>query len=828
MSGTLLTLRMREESTAGMLDGLKACFRRLALGRPSTCALAGLVVVGFAQIGLVSPAWAALLASLIVAAIAVSQRPRGAFSSIVSAVSFLPLAVCLVYSLPGFVYLACSLPLLIQIASEARRARGYVRCGAALGTLLIALGAAWIGNRYLVDQSGWETFPATLATATMFYLIHSVGLATMAARTNRGIPKQWSELFFRGLPAWLLIPAALGAVSLLTAGPSILERAFGSVLFLAGVVYLSRYRFAPESEGAEAASGQDDPAVQTVVDTLTAVTGARNHDSPGTTRQLKSLARAFAEKCACSREEIRTLQLAAALHDIGKVGVPDHILMKPGALTSQEFSQVASHVSLGAAILRAAKLPEAVREVVLRHREHWDGSGYPDGLKGLEIPRLARILTIVDSFHALVSDRPFRPALDPAEAVDLMSRQRGKIFDPELLDRLAGELPALWKTVLDAERSEPLRQDFAVSSVQRSVDQHWMDEESNAASRNRHSLQKLTSTPNQLVAFYDILRILGADLNFDKSLKQCVSILCRAMPCDKAGIFILDGESFVLMQGAGFPDHCASRLAVSSKCGLLAECVEKRRIMTASGPVSDSPDGHIPRYLDDVRSSLVAPLVADERVIGAILLGSTTDSEFDRDQCQLMSLLTGKVASTVLSSRTLRRIYLEAETDAVTGLPNTRAVFRKLETELQRAQREGETVAVLFMDLNNLKPVNDSFGHAAGDTLLLEVGQALKRCLRPYDFLGRVGGDEFLAIVPGIAQSQLTGKMQVLKGTIATTAFRVEKGATIHTSVSVGAAVYPTDATDAEELVYLSDKRMYEDKQRTKLASDLTITSPAS
>ena len=196
-----------------------------------------------------------------------------------------------------------------------------------------------------------------------------------------------------------------------------------------------------------------------------------------------------------------------------------------------------------------------------------------------------------------------------------------------------------------------------------------------------------------------------------------------------------------------------------------------------------------------------------------------------------MSLLTGKSPQRFFRPRTLRKIYLEAETDTVTGLPNTRAVFRKLETELQRAQREGETVAVLFMDLNNLKPVNDCFGHAAGDTLLLEVGRALKCCLRPYDFLGRVGGDEFLAIVPGVAQDQLSGKIQVLKSAIAITAFRVEKDATIHTSVSVGAAVYPADAAEAEDLVYLSDKRMYEDKQRTKSAPDWTsrtITSPAS
>ncbi len=815
-----------------VVDRSKPFLRRFSLTRSSTCVLAGLIAVGFAQTGLVNSAWTALSVSLILAAIAVTQGPRPASSSVLSAVSFLPLAVSLAYGLPGSVYLVSSLPLVLGIVSEERRAWSSVRSGIAFAALLTALGAVWIGNHYLVLQSGWDTLPATLAAATVFYLIYSLGLAIpSAARTDRGILKQWSEAIFRSVPVWLLIPAALGVVSLLSEGASLLERAFGSVLFLAGVVCLSRYHTASGSgEGAYSVREQD-LAVQTAVETLTVVTGAKNHDSPAATRQLRSLARAAAKKCACSEEEVHTLELAAVLHDIGKVGVPDHILMKPGALTSREFSQVASHVSLGAEILRAAKLPEAVWEVVLHHREHWDGSGYPDGLKGPESPRLARILTIVDSFHALVNDRPFRPALDPDQAVDLMSRQRGKIFDPVLLDKLGAELPALWKAALNSGHPELLQQDTAASPVELTVNQDWMDEESNAASRNRHSLQKLTSTPHQLVAFYDILRVLGADLNFEKSLKECVRILCRAMPCDKAGIFILDGESFVLMQGAGFPDHCVSRLAVSSKHGLLAECVESKRIMIASGAVSDSPDGHTPRYLDDVRSSLVAPLVADDRVIDAILLCSTTDKGFEPDQCQLMSLLTGKVASTVLSSRTLRKIYLEAETDTVTGLPNTRAVFRKLETELQRAQREGETVAVLFMDLNNLKPVNDSFGHAAGDTLLLEVGRALKRCLRPYDFLGRVGGDEFLAIVPGVAQDQLSGKMQVLKSAIATTSFRVEKDVTIHTSVSVGAAVYPADTAEAEELVYLSDKRMYQDKQRTKSApnwTSQTIPSPAS
>ena len=821
---------MREEGIVGMVAGLRPAIRRFSLRSCGGCILAGLFTVVFAQMGLVSPQWAALTASFVLAAMAVPHRPHRSSSTILSAVSFFPLAVSLAYGVPGSVYLVSSLPLVGGIVSEARRGWSFARSGGAFATLLIAVGAVWIGNQYLVFQSGWDTLPASLAAATVFYLVYNFGLAVApAAGTDRGTLKQWSGAFFRGMPAWLLIPAALSVVSLMTEGTSVLERVFGSVLFLAGVVSLSRYRSTSGSVEGAYSGREQDLVVQTAVETLIAVTGAKNHNSPAATRQLRSLARAIAEKCGCSGDEIRTLELAAVLHDIGKVGVPDHILMKPGALTSREFSQVASHVSRGAAILRAAKLPEAVQEVVLRHREHWDGSGYPGGLQGAEIPRLARILTIVDTFHALISDRPFRPALDLDKAVDLMGRQRGKIFDPELFDKLAGELPALWKAACHSGHTEPLQQGTNVAPAARGVSQDWMDDESNAASRNRHTLQKLTSTPHQLVAFYDILQVLGADLNFDKSLKKSLKILCRAMPCDKAGIFILDGDSFVLMQGAGFPDHCISRLGVSSKHGLLAECVELKQIMIASGAVSDSADGQVPRYLDDVRSSLVAPLVVDDRVIGAILLCSIRDNGFDPDQCQLMSLLTGKVASTVLSSRTLRRIYLEAETDTVTGLPNTRAVFRKLETELQRAQRENESVAVLFMDLNNLKPVNDSYGHAAGDTLLLEVGRSLKRCLRPYDFLGRVGGDEFLAIVPGIAHDQLEGKMQVLKSAIATSAFRVDKDATIHTSVSIGAAVFPADGAEAEELVYLSDKRMYEDKQRTKSAEDLPsqiITTP--
>src|SRR5690606_37389455 len=125
---------------------------------------------------------------------------------------------------------------------------------------------------------------------------------------------------------------------------------------------------------------------------------------------------------------------AAVLHDVGKIGVPDSVLCKPGRLTELEFQSIVAHAGIGADIVASMEFPEPVDAVVRCHHEHWDGSGYPAALSGEQIPRLARILTVVDCFDALVSERPYRKPLSIEQAADLMRQQRRKIFDPEVLD----------------------------------------------------------------------------------------------------------------------------------------------------------------------------------------------------------------------------------------------------------------------------------------------------------------------------------------------------------------------------------------------------------
>jgi diguanylate cyclase (GGDEF)-like protein len=238
--------------------------------------------------------------------------------------------------------------------------------------------------------------------------------------------------------------------------------------------------------------------------------------------------------------------------------------------------------------------------------------------------------------------------------------------------------------------------------------------------------------------------------------------------------------------------------------------------MIADTPPVESPGEAAHHYLEGVQSTLAAPLRFEEQVVGAIVVCSSEPGAFIEDHGLFLSLITEKLASTMVSWQRLERIQLEAQTDQVTGLPNARTAYMQLEVELDRAQREGGQVGVLFMDVNGLKPVNDSYGHGAGDRLLIETGQRLRSCLRSFDFLGRMGGDEFLAVLPGATREALEEQIDVIKTTLAETRIEVTPGVRLRPMVSVGAALYPDDASDADELVYTSDQRMYKEKMRSK------------
>jgi putative nucleotidyltransferase with HDIG domain len=160
---------------------------------------------------------------------------------------------------------------------------------------------------------------------------------------------------------------------------------------------------------------------------------------------------------------MQALHTAAFLHDIGKLAVPEYIINKPGKLTLEEFERMKIHPVVGADILERVKFPYPVVPIVRSHHEAWDGSGYPDGLKGEEIPIGARILTVVDCFDALASERPYRKALPMEEAIAIMKSKAGMQFDPEIVQLLETHYPELEKLARQQSSAmEPLKTDIFI------------------------------------------------------------------------------------------------------------------------------------------------------------------------------------------------------------------------------------------------------------------------------------------------------------------------------------------------------------------------------
>jgi putative nucleotidyltransferase with HDIG domain len=171
------------------------------------------------------------------------------------------------------------------------------------------------------------------------------------------------------------------------------------------------------------------------IETLAMAVDAKDQITHGHIRRVQlyavGLARALGVR---DEQQINAIEAAALLHDMGKLAIPEFILNKPGRLTASEFEIMKTHAGIGADILSSIHFPYPVVPIVRHHHENWDGSGYPEGTQGTSIPLGARILSVVDCFDALTSDRPYRPKLSDADAIDILVQRRGSMYDPLVVD----------------------------------------------------------------------------------------------------------------------------------------------------------------------------------------------------------------------------------------------------------------------------------------------------------------------------------------------------------------------------------------------------------
>ncbi|HCU68589.1 MAG TPA: hypothetical protein DGF30_05050 [Desulfomicrobium sp.] len=153
-------------------------------------------------------------------------------------------------------------------------------------------------------------------------------------------------------------------------------------------------------------------------------------------RRIQEYSALLGRKCSLPEDHVELLYLASAMHDLGKIGIPDSILLKPGKLDAEEWIIMKSHTVIGAQSLANSRfrLIQLAESIARSHHERWDGNGYPDGLKGVEIPMEARIVSIVDSFDAMLSQRPYKKAMPFDEVLEIIRSERALAFDPAIVD----------------------------------------------------------------------------------------------------------------------------------------------------------------------------------------------------------------------------------------------------------------------------------------------------------------------------------------------------------------------------------------------------------
>ncbi len=174
---------------------------------------------------------------------------------------------------------------------------------------------------------------------------------------------------------------------------------------------------------------------------------AREHETRAHSQRVREYTLTLAREIGLKEEDLVQIGRGALLHDVGKIGVPDSILLKPGKLTSEEWVEMKKHPAIGFEILQSIKFLEPAAELVLTHQERWDAKGYPNGVEGPDIPLGARIFAVADTLDAMTSDRPYRKALSYQAALDEIRRCSGTQFDPRVVEAFLGMPSDLWKDI---------------------------------------------------------------------------------------------------------------------------------------------------------------------------------------------------------------------------------------------------------------------------------------------------------------------------------------------------------------------------------------------
>jgi diguanylate cyclase (GGDEF)-like protein/putative nucleotidyltransferase with HDIG domain len=550
------------------------------------------------------------------------------------------------------------------------------------------------------------------------------------------------------------------------------------------------------------------------IEALALAIDAKDQTAQSHVRRVQVYAAGLARALGMTDNDIQGVKTAALLHDIGKLAVPEHILSKPGPLTHEEFQKIRIHPQVGAEIISGVPFPYPVAPLILSHHERYDGKGYPSGLKGDEIPLGARILSVVDYFDALVSERPYHKAMSVEAAFALLHKESGRALDPRVVQTFTDMYPSLAAEA--AASQEPSRTLTRVPS-------HTPEAAPASGlvndSQQTNVFNDIARAHREIYALYEIAQAMGSSLGVSDTMALISSKLSNIVPFSCCALFLYNEESELLRCrfATGLEADVVQQLSIQSGHGLTGWVARNRRPLVNARPSTDFDAAGVSSESTALQSALVCPLLFNERLIGTISVYHSTPSVYTDDHRRLLDRISEQAAAVIYNSIVFEQTQEDSLTDPLTGLPNTRSLFMHLSGELARAERLDTEVSLLVMDLDNFKDINDTYGHSVGDRALHEVAGVLRGVIRPYDICVRYAGDEFIVVLSGCGADEAERKRGELQRAVDQMHFEPRAGKTLPLGISIGAAVFPHDGSAYEQLLATADGRMYLDKTRRKV-----------
>jgi diguanylate cyclase (GGDEF)-like protein/putative nucleotidyltransferase with HDIG domain len=547
------------------------------------------------------------------------------------------------------------------------------------------------------------------------------------------------------------------------------------------------------------------------IEALASAVDAKDRYTHGHIRRVQAYAVELAGHCGIRDEkQLLAVRAGALLHDIGKIAIPEYILNKPTVLTETEYEKMKIHPVVGATMLSSIRFPFPLVEIVKSHHERWDGNGYPGGLAGEEIPLTARILSLVDCYDALTTNRPYRAPMDREKVIELFRREAGHAYDPRVVQTFieniqlieaAGKAVVVEKTDLWGIK-EPDKKTSAVRPLEK--------------------IQPILSYSKALNADAAIQRELYSVFEFAQADFHCLTPgeifsfmgrrLANLIHFDTAVFYSASLEEAVVAaaHSIGQNSEFFEDLKLPLEQKLTGWVAANNQSLCNLPPFPDFLNFTEPKPAFQI--SAIAPINRHNEVLGAVSLYRTDNVKFTDEEFRRLEIIASQTAILLAKCRE-QTPGVDSLTDSLTSLPNSFQLYLMFDSVAVDASRYEYPLTLLSIHLDDMANIRRKWGHLSGDEAIRAVSTYLRRELRDTDLLIRYAAEEFVSVNPKMSREQAENLKSRVQNELDHFNFAVRAQTEIPLQVSVGIAVFPDDGVALDLLLSVSALRAREDRE---------------